>query len=324
MLRLGNYCVRAAAAAVLLATSIGPVVFGDSPHRRFSNRLDHGSSQRSSNQRPAQNFEVLPLPLPPGAIGGYGVSISNRREVAGQIINPDGTESTVVYSGGSLEQISHPDEIITSVPSISGSGDILFGNWGDFVRQTAGTFNRRTRTFQPFPAIAGKPVNIGWEMNDAGVALGSACEGDFINLAQCVYWLRRNGTYEFISLPQLDQFLMRNINNRGQISGQYLLAPPFDYRAFIYENGTVNDLPIPLDAAAFGINNQGQVLLNAEFSPTDFFRPALYDRGSITRLPDAPGMFSTVWFGLNERGDLIGGATPDFFSPPLPFVAVRK
>jgi probable HAF family extracellular repeat protein len=327
MFPIRNFRWHGAACAALLyaATFAAPSLFADSSKRHFAQKMGHRSPQNSAKPADKQNYgEIHAIPLPPGAIGGYALSINNRGTAAGQILLPTGAESTFVYSGGDQEIIAHPTEPFTSVPSISDVGDRLFGNWGGFDYQTAGTFDRKTRTFEAFPAIPGKPINIGLRMNDAGVALGVACQGNFLGVTNCSEWLFRNGKYEFLNLPTLNQLALSDINNRGQVVGYYLKTPPFDYRAFVYEDGVLTDLPIFNDAGAFGINNQGQILLLAEFSPTELFRPALYDRGAFTELPSVPNLLSTFWYGMNERGDLAGGAAADFSFVPTPFLVLRR
>lgn len=268
-----------------------------------------------------RDYEVTRIPLPADAIGGVAAFVNNTRTVSGTYFTAAGKETTFLYSKGQLERIAKPGADIASVPSVADGGQIFYGNWGTLTHQQAGTYNRKTGEWKAFPDIPGKPLNVGWVMNNSGRAIGEACEGLFNNPTGCINWFWNGSQYEFLTFPGLAQTQIRGLNDKGQISGSYLLAPPFDVRSFLFEDGTLIPLFDNTDSSANGINDQSQVLLMLELSPVELFRPALYDAGEVTMLPLYPASLQTSWIGLNERGDMAGIYFNSFNEPPQPVVA---
>jgi uncharacterized membrane protein len=126
-----------------------------------------------------------------------------------------------------------------------------------------------------------------------------------------------------LSIDNTSEPVPQGINDRGQIVGLYLQTPPFGFRAFLYNRGEATVVLPATDGVAYDINNQGEVLMLIEVDPTQLFVPARYDKGSVSLLPLYPNSIQTLWLGINERGDLAGQAFTDFFSPPMPVVALR-
>jgi uncharacterized membrane protein len=260
----------------------------------------------------------------PGSIGGVAVDINNRGTVSGVYFDPLGGQHTFIWHRGEYQKVIYPGLPITSVASITDSGRILFGNWGTDTLQHAGTYDLRTGVWTPLPDYPGKPINTGWKMNNAGVAVGQACEGTFTMPFNCVAWIWNGRGYQTLSVAGTSDPVPQGINDRGQVVGLYLQTPPFGYRAFVYDRGEATLLLPTTDGVAYDINNQGEVLTLIEVDPTQLFVPAKYDNGSVSLLPLYPSSIQTLWLGINERGDLAGQAFTDFFSPPMPVVALRK
>jgi probable HAF family extracellular repeat protein len=98
------------------------------------------------------------------------------------------------------------------------------------------------------------------------------------------------------------------INNRGEIVGTSRTAVGFQH-AFLYRDGIMEDLGTlgGNESAANIINDRGEIGGAAD-DPTRARHGFLYDRGTMSDLGALPGStFSTV-FGLNNRGELVGGS----------------
>ncbi len=83
------------------------------------------------------------------------------------------------------------------------------------------------------------------------------------------------------------------------------------------ENGFVR-LPVPSgynDVRGVGLNNHGVVLLNARQRPSLESKGYLVSHGKLLELPNATGMASTRYSGLNDRDWLVGQAIPDGLDP---------
>ncbi len=277
---------------------------------------------------PEDRYDLQRLPVPEGSAVALAVDINNRGTVAGISTGANGAQETLLWSrsGALLRRIQFPNAFITSVAAIDDAEKISFGNWGNLVRQTAGTYDLRTGEWSTLPAIEGKPLNIGWSINNAGNAVGQACEGRFDAPVHCMLWMwdSRSKTYEFLTIPGATDPIPYALNDRGQIVGNYLQTPPFGYRSFLYDSGETQPVLPDIDASAFGLNDQGEIVVMMEVTEGELFQPVILDQDTLTFLPRWTGAFGTSWLALSERGDLAGIAYDDPMSPPYPLVARRK
>jgi hypothetical protein len=309
-------------AIAALMCIVTPAISSGADHKSRQPKIVGAGSARAAKAADP-SYQLVRLEVP-GSIGGIAVDINNGGTVVGVYFDTVGGQHTYVWDRAEYEKIIFPGASITSVVSITDSGRTLFGNWGTSTVQHAGTYDLRTGVWTPLPDYPGKPINIGWKMNNAGVAVGQACEGTFEMPVSCVAWIWTSGGYDVLKIATTSDPIPQSINDRGQIVGLYLETPPFGYRAFLYDRGSATVLLPTTDGVAYDINNQGEVLMLIEVDPTQFFVPAVYEKGSVSLLPLYPSSIQTLWLGNNERGDLAGEALADFFSPPLPVVALRK
>lgn len=316
---------RTLVAATLLTFLAASQTLAAPPWHMNDSHPGKGHAAKGKPAPPSRDYEIVEINLPDEAVDGGAFFINNSRTVGGFYGTASGEGVTFVWSRGQVEVFRHPGSTITSMPSITDSGDILYGNWGSEVVQHAGIYDRKTGKFTQFPDIPGKPMNYGMQMNNAGIGVGMACEGNwFTSYLNCVPWMWDGSGYQFLSLPAaLDQFAS-GINNRDQIVGGLFIAPPFDYSMYLYDRGKVTTLLPGTKGNAASINDRGQVLAIIEVDPAELFRMVLIEKGSYTRLPQFPGSLQTIWYGLNERGDLAGYYWVDFSLPPKPIVAWRR
>lgn len=294
-------------------------------HRFDAARSSNKGSVNHRNYRTASAdsaYRIEKIPLPPDAFAGLALDINNRGTVAGMFFKASG-DRTFVWDKNGLREISKPEEPITAVASIAHTG-ALFGNWGSIAEQTAGFYLPQQDRWIPLPSIPGKPMNIGQRANNAGVATGMACEGDWFQPLNCTFWIWNGKSYEFPELPSSPALFLDGINERGQAVGRYLVTPPFGFRSFVL-SGEKLDIVLPdTNSAAYDINNRGDIVLNFEIDPTILFVPAVLQGGKLDLLPMFPGAFGTTYIGLNDRGDFVGLAYDDLQSPYYPVVLLSK
>lgn len=317
---------RPAAIAALCAAAMTTSLPGAAPYPK-QHVPSHaiGKPAKAAGPNHDTKYEVITLPRPDG-VYGTATDINNSRTVAGVYVDAQGgTASSFIWEDGVLTTIQHPGSELTGMGSITDSG-ILFGSWGSMTAQVAGTYDPRSDTWTPLPPVeyngTVKPLNLGGQINNSGTAIGQACEGTAFAPVNCVAWLWNGSQYEFLAMPGSPETVPFGINDRGQVVGLFLVAPPFGYKGFLYERGTYTELLAGTDSVAYELNNRGQISMQVEVSAGELFKPALYYRGTVSLLPLAEGSIQTGYFGMNERGDLAGQAFTDFASS-YPVIALR-
>ncbi len=288
--------------------------------------IGYGSAVNGSASDPGYQF--VPVELP----GGEGIllwEINNRGVAVGTFFDHAGRGKTFTwYKGQVTSVIAHPDSDFTSVVGIDEVGR-LFGNWGTMAVQDAGLYDPRTDSWTQFPAIPGKPLNLGVKLGPNGLAVGMACEGDFYNLSGCEMWVSDGTSYSFFTIPGAGGLGVNpfNMNDRGQVIGawQNPLEGPSGYHTFLWENGAFFsvDLPEVPRSVGYDISSSGQMLMLAPLDPGGYWVPLLLNRGKAARLPLFPGSIQTLYSGMNERGDLVGEYYDENWASH-PIVAIRK
>src|SRR5262249_23026063 len=116
--------------------------------------------------------------------------------------------------------------------------------------------------------------------------------------------------YEIIDLGTLGgaTTVANYINNRGQVVGTSRTAAGFQ-RAFLYSGGIMQDLGTLGGSESFGnvINDRGQVG-GAAFLADGSRHAFLFDGGVMDDLGALPGSAVSNVFGLNNRGQAVGGS----------------
>lgn len=105
------------------------------------------------------------------------------------------------------------------------------------------------------------------------------------------------------------------INNRGEVVGTSRIASGQQH-AYLYSNGVMTDLGTFGGPESFGnnINDRGQVVGAADL-PDGIRHAFLYENGVKQDLGALPGHTFGTAFGINNRGEVVGGSRPA--SPPI-------
>jgi probable HAF family extracellular repeat protein len=103
-----------------------------------------------------------------------------------------------------------------------------------------------------------------------------------------------------------------SINDRGQVLGvSYLNSTPNPIDGFLWENGTMTDIPDALGGTQVNpsyLNNKGQAVGNATLPGDTELHPFLWEKGVFTDLGTFGGTFGAAT-GVNEVGHVVGMAT---------------
>ncbi len=114
----------------------------------------------------------------------------------------------------------------------------------------------------------------------------------------------------------------RDVNNRGQVVGEFLTADQSAFHAFLYRHGTFTDLGSArsTETVAFAINDPGQVVgitqipydsVCSGVPCTKYTQHAFfYEKGTIVDLNNLiqrPSAWELTWaFDINNRGQIVG------------------
>jgi probable HAF family extracellular repeat protein len=143
----------------------------------------------------------------------------------------------------------------------------------------------------------GGQSSIAMDINEQGQIAGWATTAASDFLAHGVMWTKET-ILDLGSLPGGDGGNAYGINDLGQIVG----GAGNPYRAFIWANGSLQDLGVPPFSVALGINSTGQVV--GEMSMADGPHAFLWTQGRIQDL----GSIGAPWRDLciNEAGQVAG------------------
>jgi uncharacterized membrane protein len=211
----------------------------------------------------------------PGAVFTRAAAINARREIAGTYrlpTDPPSARHGFLFSEGRFTTIDPPGAVFTNPLGIS--------EWGDIV----GRFCLTTSCQPHGPNVHGFLLSDGefttidvpgargtnaWKINGRGDVVGGYTDADGKGL---VFLLERhNGRFTTIDLPAVVEISVDNggINSRRELAGTYCDIAPCT----------------------------GESLASHGF---------LLSEGRSTTI-DVPGAIRTIAFGINERGDIVGG-----------------
>jgi len=137
------------------------------------------------------------------------------------------------------------------------------------------------------------------------------------NRGQVVGCISRRGegrqeafVWEDGQLNMLGEGCASGINEKGQVVGTRL-TPTGQWRAFLWEQGTMTDLPTPEGgtSGAGAINDRGQIIgyLSSSPAPGSSSSSVMWEHGRVTYLGTLGGA-SSYAAGINNRGQVVGGS----------------
>ncbi len=255
----------------------------------------------------------------PGAIATVALDINPAGEIVGRYrTGPDISTSTHGFlrsTSGEFTSVDFPDAVLTVAAAINARGDIVgmyrLGNEPLGVRHGFLLSEGEFTTIDPPGAIFTNVLGI----NPRGDIVGRYCttvpcnppDGGNVH----GFLLSEGGEFTTIDFPDPIRTNVLKINPRGQIVGGYAAADGENH-VFLLSEGEFTTIDfsgaIAIGLDNGGINPRGDIVGRyCDAAPcTGDTHGFLLSRGEFTTI-DFPGARSTSAFGINARGDIVGG-----------------
>jgi probable HAF family extracellular repeat protein len=281
--------------------------------------------------------EMTPLPPFPGGYNSYAAGINNRGEVVGWaengVLDPTCNHAAPYHQylqfeaaiwGPGLTEMRQlrpypgdPDSAATAINDLGqvvGISGICENAVGDQSATHAVLWENNGEVVN-LGNLGSKAWNTPVSLNNHGQVVGFA--NNTSNTAQGFLWTRTNGMQPLPFIGDDNAGVAYDINEKGQIVGiSNGGTEPYSARAFLYENGKMNDLnklvvgdsPLYL-LLAQGINDAGEIVGTAvqpDGSQVGFLAvPAYADSGELKRLHEGRPA-SHIFAGSNTSPQMTG------------------
>jgi probable HAF family extracellular repeat protein len=163
----------------------------------------------------------------------------------------------------------------------------------------------QTYTITDLGTLPGNSVSKASALNDAGEAAGIS-ETPTASIAT----MFSGGKATSISTLGSTVSVANAINGSGEIAGwnSYDSSPNFDPQAFLYSNGTMQNINspslFPSGTEAYGINNAGEVV-GTGYINSSTFHAFLYSGGKMKDIGPS-GAFQASAYAINTAGQIVG------------------
>jgi probable HAF family extracellular repeat protein len=252
----------------------------------------------------------------PGATNTIPLSINADGVIVGRYLMAGRTHGFVRSPSGDLATIDVPDSSLTVAAAINNRGDIV----GMYAVPSAPTqrhgFLLQDGEFTTLDP-PGSTFTNALGINERGDIVGRYCTLDLCppsgNGAFHAFLLQ-DGVFTTIDVPDAQETHAFGINDRGQIVGAFLTADSH-VQIFVLTDGQYSAIVPPggqnvsLDKG--GINERGEVVgfycdVGFQCGFANGTHGFLHHGNRFTTI-DIPGALATVAFGINARGDIVGG-----------------
>ena len=249
-----------------------------------------------------------------GTIGGNhseAAAISDMGHIVGRAHTSASKYHATLWAGGTTTDLTPASDYAVAY-GVNDAGQVVgtIDNWKGFV------WHNGVRT--DLGDLGGGCSNAA-DINDLGHIVGTSCSTLITNQSRSRATLWQNGAIIDLGLaPGMEDSGAASINSVGQIIGSSGLMNTETYemtsRAFLYENGAMQVLPVPsMEAYAGDINDSGVVVgtMRAGGGPSNW-HAYIYDDGVATNLnsliPTGSGLHLAYASAINNAGQIVGTA----------------
>jgi len=259
----------------------------------------------------------------PGAIFTDGVGINRAGDIVGHYVDATGIDHGYLLRKGIFTTIDFPGSEGGHVHGINDAGDIV-GQYFAGNKYHGFLLSSGVYTAIKFPGARNTRAN---GINSAGDIVGTYVEKKDNDIpgnndGRTHGFLLTCGVFRTIDFPDAHYTEAWRINDRGQVVGRYKKYGTHVYLLDLTTgNFTTIDFPGATETAGEdftqmgGLNNKGDIASGYCNSTSDCgldsfgaLHGFLLKGDSFTSL-DVPGAAGTVSFGINDRGQIVGGYT---------------
>ena len=245
-----------------------------------------------------------------GTLGGHSEAqaISDTGKIAGRSQLSSSTYHAVLWGGGTTTDLTP-------------SSDFAAANGVNDIGQVVGSIDH-SKGFMSHNGVLTELEDLGggcanaFDINDTGHIVGSSCTTQ-VNMPHATLW-HNGGIIDLGVAPGMEDSGAGAINSVGQIVGSSGLMDPETYeitsRAFLYDNGVLNVLPVPSQEAYAGDINDSGVIVGTMRAAGGFskFHGFIYADGVATNLnsliPAGSGLHLAYASAINNAGQIVGTA----------------
>ena len=246
-----------------------------------------------------------------GTLGGLhsdAQAISSTGQAVGRSQTSTSKYHAVLWNGGTTTDLT-PSSDSAVANGVNGMGQIVgtIDNWKGFSWHNG--------VLTVLGDLGGGCSNA-LDVNDTGHIVGSSCTM-VVNQPHATLW--HNGAIIDLGVvPGMEDSAATAINSINQIVGTSSFMNPETYeitsKAFLYENGVMNVLPVPsMEAYAGDINDSGVVVgtMRAAGGSSNY-HAYIYAEGVVTNLnsliPAGSGLHLAYGTAINNAGQIVGTA----------------
>jgi len=261
---------------------------------------------------PHTDYRIVSIAMPDdnglAAAEAYGVNESGL--VVGSYNYTSDGSGGFAWQDGTLQTLNNPDGQYTALSAVNNQG-VAIGFYGDQTTAHAAAYSFSSQTWTVLPDISGKPLNEGNGINNLGVVVGIAGDGnDFNYPSESVSWIWDPGSqsYTFFEVPGSAQnsTIAAAINDSGQVTGIFQDANGVVH-GYLKDGDTYTTIDVPGGTGTFpyGINNGGTIVgqwSNLSGWSEGFVRTS---DGTFT-VVNVPGGLESYIGAINGNGDICG------------------
>ena len=323
-----SICALAVFAAMPGWSQTPPVLQG--PHRLphaslIAPSADPATDQQQDDPPVALHYKFLTIG-PESSPYAVADGINNAGLVTGYYEDTNSVFHGFVWQNGEFKKVDYPGAAYTLLYGLNNLG-VAIGYYNDGTADHVVTYAVSSGTWGKLPDIPDYPLNQGYGINDAGVAVGNAFSSTSAAAVAWV-WDPASHAYSYLEVKGAAEYSTSpsGLNDLNQVAGYYADADG-NYHGFIEQGGNyaIYNAPGATETYPDGINDWG--VLQGQWDDANYNAHGfLATTTGYFQNVDYPGSAATAIVGINDKLAICGAysESPDFSGPGKAFVAIPE